>query len=217
MALTALIFDFDGLLVDTESTMVASWQQEWRYHGLELDLADDFLASHGGDVSEQRYARLAAAVGPSFDRAESHARRLAHREKLHADLDLAPGIRDLMAEAEQQRLRLAVASSASRQWVTGLLDQLGVLERFDSLAFGDEVATPKPDPAVYLLALDRLGVDAAQAVALEDTPHGVHAAVAAGLRCVAIPNRFLDPTRFGHATWVRTSAAELRLADLQRD
>jgi beta-phosphoglucomutase-like phosphatase (HAD superfamily) len=93
MAVEAVVFDFDGLMMDTEGTMLASWQHEWRWHGLELDTST-FFAEHAGDVSEHRYAALAAAVGPAYDQAASHARRLARRDELNAALDLLPGITD---------------------------------------------------------------------------------------------------------------------------
>ena len=82
MAIQALIFDFDGLLMDTEATLLDSWRAEWRRHGLQLDEAA-FFADHGGDLSEQRYAELARAAGPGFDREASHARRVAWREGVH--------------------------------------------------------------------------------------------------------------------------------------
>ena len=67
VTIQAVIFDFDGLLMDTEGTMLASWQHEWRQHGLELDTTT-FFADHGGDVTAERYADLARAVGRSYDR-----------------------------------------------------------------------------------------------------------------------------------------------------
>lgn len=213
MGIEALVFDFDGLLMDTESSMLACWQYEWRQHGLELDVGT-FFAEHGGDVTEQRYARLAEAVGPTYDRSVSHARRLAHRDELHATLDLAPGIRDWLDGARSRGLRLAVASSSPRAWVHGLLGGIGALARFEVLACGDEVVGHKPDPAVYLLALRRLGLAGARAIAFEDTPHGVAAAKAAGLRCVAVPNPHADPARFGAADVVLSSAADLRLDEV---
>jgi putative hydrolase of the HAD superfamily len=211
--ITALIFDFDGLLMDTESTMLASWQYEWRQYQLEL-AADGFFAEHGGDVSEQRYARLASAVGPGYDQAASHERRVAHRDELNTALDLEPGIRAWLDQADELGLRLAVASSSPRAWVTRLLDQVGQLARFASVVCGDEVELVKPDPGVYLLALAQLGVPPEQAVAFEDSPHGVAAAKAAGLRCVAVPNRHTDPVKFGAADVLLTSAADRPIAEV---
>ncbi len=211
----AVVFDFDGLLMDTESSMLASWQHEWRQHGLELDL-DTFFADHGGDVTEERYAELARVVGPAYDRDASHARRIAYRNRLHSTLGLSPGIPQWLGKAQDLGIRLAVASSSPREWVGGLLAGVGCLERFEFIACGDEVPTPKPDPGVYLLALHRLGLSAAQAIAVEDSPHGVAAAKAAGMRCVAIPNPHANPARFTAADLVLTSAAQAELDEILR-
>lgn len=209
----ALIFDFDGLLMDTETTLLDSWRQLWRWHGLELD-ESTFFADHGGDVNEERYAQLAAAAGPGFDRAAGHARRMAYREGLHETLGLSAGLTEWLAAARAEGLRLAVASSSPRPWVAGHLARTGDLARFEVLACGDEVGAHKPDPAVYRLALDRLGLPAAAAVAFEDTAHGVSAAVAAGLRCVAIPNRYAASARFTHADLVLPAATAATLPDV---
>ncbi|GAA2629675.1 HAD family hydrolase [Dactylosporangium fulvum] len=213
MVISVLIFDFDGLLMDTETTLFECWRYEWRQHGLELDPAR-FFADHGGDVTEQRYAELARAVGPGYDRAASHARRIAYREELHATLGPAPGISEWFAEAAGLGLRLAVASSSPTHWVHGHLTRAGLLSRFEVVACGDEVTGHKPDPAVYLLALRRLGIAPEAAVAFEDTPHGVAAARAAGLRCVAVPNPYAARDRFGAADMVLRSAATTTLTRL---
>ncbi len=207
-----MIFDFDGLLMDTESTALASWQYEWRKNGLELDVTS-YFADHGGDVSAERYAQLAAAVGPGYVQADSHARRTAFRERLHLTLGLALGIPEWLDEAAALGLRLAIASSSPRSWVRGHLDRVGALVRFDVMACGDEVGAPKPDPGVYELALRRLGLAAANAVAVEDTPHGVGAARAAGLRCIAIPNPHVDWSRFAAADLLLPSAATIPLCE----
>jgi HAD superfamily hydrolase (TIGR01509 family) len=206
----ALIFDFDGLLMDTETTLLQSWRWEWRQHGLELDPAG-FFADHGGDANEERYAALAAAFGPSYDRASSHARRMAYRRRLNEALKPAPGIAGWLERARGLGLRLAVASSSRLAHVGPMLDRAGLVKFFEVLATGDEVAAHKPDPAVYRLALDRLGLPAAEAVAFEDTAHGVTAARAAGLRCVAVPNPHADRGRFAHADVVLGSAADVPL------
>lgn len=213
MAVEAVVFDFDGLMMDTESTMLASWQQLWRWHGLELDTST-FFADHGGDLNDSRYAALAAAVGPAYDQAVSHTRRLAYRDRLNESLELMPGIADWLSRAGQLGMRLAVATSSPRGWASKHLAGRGSLAAFEFLACGDEVARPKPDPGVYLLALERLALPAGRVVAVEDSPHGVAAAQAAGLRCVAIPNRHADAARFAAADLVLASAAHQRLDEV---
>ncbi|MEV6348904.1 HAD-IA family hydrolase [Actinoplanes sp. NPDC051851] len=213
MGVEALVFDFDGLLMETETTLLESWRWEWRRHGLELD-EGGFFADHGGDTSEDRYAALAMAVGAGYDRDASHARRNAYRERAHLTLGLAPGIGAWLDEAEERGLRLAVASSSRGAWVRGNLGRTGDLSRIEVLASGDEVGTHKPDPAVYHLALERLGIPAGRAVAFEDSPHGVTAAASAGLRCVAVPNPFTAHARYGHADLVLSSAASMTLAEV---
>jgi putative hydrolase of the HAD superfamily len=205
-----LIFDFDGLLMDTETTLLQSWHWEWQRHGLALDPAG-FFADHGGDANEPRYAALAAAVGPAYDRETSHALRMAHRAGLNAVLQPAPGIAGWLDRATELGLRLAVASSSPIDHVGTLLGQAGLRARFEVLATGDEVDAHKPDPAVYRLALDRLGLPAAAAVAFEDTAHGVAAAQAAGLPCVAVPNPHGDHARFTTADLLVPSAEHLSL------
>ncbi|WP_426243328.1 HAD-IA family hydrolase [Nocardioides sp. LHG3406-4] len=208
----AVVFDFDGLLMDTETTLFASWEYEWSQWGLEIDVAT-FFADHGGDIAEEKYAALAAAVGPAYDRALSHARRVAFRDELHADLDLNPGMADWIDQAVADSRVLAVASSSPRGWVMSHLDRVGVLGCFTALACGDEVDAHKPAPDVYLLALHRLGLSPTAAVAVEDTPHGVAAAQAAGLRAIAIPNAFVPPFRFHAADLLLRSALEMDLED----
>lgn len=210
VTIKALLFDFDGLLMDTETTLLESWRWEWRRHGLELDPVG-FFADHGGDANESRYAALAAAVGPGYDRESSHVLRMAHRSRLNAVLEPASGIIGWLDRAAELGLRLAVASSSAITHVGAMLDQAGLRARFEVVATGDEVAAHKPDPAVYRIALDRLGVPATEAVAFEDTPHGVAAARAAGLRCVAIPNPHADHACFIAADLLLPSAAALSL------
>ncbi|MFG1819780.1 HAD-IA family hydrolase [Kribbella sp. NPDC049174] len=209
----AVVFDFDGLLMDTETTMVESWRSEWAHHGLELDL-EDFWPGHGGDVTETRYELLAAAVGGGFDRAASHARRTAHRDRMHADLDFRPGIREWISAARAVGLMVAIASSSPRPWVRGHLERVDAIELFDEIVTGDEVATHKPDPAIYELALRRLGVPGAEAIAVEDTAHGVAAAQAAGMFAVAIPNPFVGAADVAAADLVLGSADQLLLSEL---
>lgn len=210
-SIQAVVFDFDGLLMDTETTLVESWRSEWRWHGLELDVEDGFFPGHGGDTLEMHYDALAAAVGPGYDREKSHARRIAHRDELHRTLDFLPGIRDWLRDARELGLRIAVASSSARPWVIGHLERVGAVDLFDLVVTGDEVSVHKPDPEIYWLALSRLGLPGDAAVAVEDTAHGIAAAAAAGMATIAIPNPFVKPEAVSAADLVLTSAAQLHL------
>ena len=211
MRIKAIVFDFDGLLMDTETTLLECWQYEWRQHGLELDAAA-FFADHGGDVTAEHTRRLAEAVGPTYDPEVSELRRRAYRDGLHARLGLREGIDAWLDQAREAGLRCAVASSSPLWWVTGHLARVGRLELFEALAFGNEVPAHKPAPAVYRLVLDRLGLEPSEAVAVEDTVHGVTAARSAGLACIAIPNPHADPAGFTAADLLLGSAAEMPLA-----
>ncbi|MER7282055.1 HAD-IA family hydrolase [Dactylosporangium sp. NPDC000244] len=136
---------------------------------------------------------------------------MAHRAELNAVLEPTPGIVGWLDRAVQLGLRLAVASSSPITHVGAMLDQARLRARFEVLATGEEVAAHKPHPAVYLLALDRLGLPAKEAVAFEDTAHGVAAAHAAGLRCVAVPNPHAHDAHFKAADLLLPSATDLSL------
>lgn len=210
-----MIFDFDGLLMDTESTNIASWEAEWAEWGLALD-RESFFVPHGGDVTESRYELLARAVGDEFDGTLSHARRTSRRDALNAALQLAPGIDSWLRQADELGLLCAVASSSDTAWVKRHLGQVAATDRFDLIVGGDRATAHKPSPDVYRLTLEELGVEPAEAVAVEDTPHGIAAAHAAGLACIAIPNPHVDPARTTEAELVLSSAEDCQLVEAIR-
>lgn len=215
-AVSAVIFDFDGLLMDTESTLFESWRFEWSQWGLELN-PSDFFVNHGGDVTEERYDALAAAVGPSYDRALSHTRRIEYRDALHQALDVGRGLRAWIREATEMEIFRAIASSSPRHWLDSHLRRVSLLDEFDAIAAGDEVMRHKPHPDIYQLALSRLGAAPDHCVAVEDTRHGVLAAQSAGLACIAIPNPFVAPDAVAIADLVLPSADAMPLTEaLQR-
>lgn len=184
----AIIFDFDGLILETEGPDYHSWRELYEAHDCCLPLARwaDLIgtAEHGFDP----YAELEAQLGRPIDRAAIRARRRARYAELVAAEEVLPGVLEWIKEARRLALRLGVASSSSRDWVSGHLHRLDLLPYFDALACREDVARTKPDPALYLRVLDALGVRAADAVAVEDSPNGAAAASAAGLFCVAVPN-----------------------------
>ena len=194
--LRALIFDFDGLIVDTESSSLSAVQEAYRRHGHELPPAH-WRRCVGTTVDPSD--RLQRLVGPNVDlttlREEMDAR---HRAGV-AQLGARPGVVELVAAAVTAKVRLAVASSSSRRWVEGHLERIDALRSFHAIRCRDDVQRTKPAPDVYLAALDGLGMHASEAVAFEDSPNGVQAAKAAGIHTVAVPNRVTRGWPFDHA------------------
>jgi HAD superfamily hydrolase (TIGR01509 family) len=212
-AIRALIFDLDGLLIDTESVVHACWERVYRELGVELPL-DRWHAAIGSDEAHFEPEAYLLARRPDLDVAAMQRRRRAHRDDLLADLAPCPGVVERLEEARAAGLRLAVASSSERAWVEHHLDRLGLRSYFATLRSRDDVARVKPDPALYRAAVGDLGVAADEAVAFEDSPHGVAAALAAGLRCVAVPGPMTRTLRFDAAHLCLASLADLPLGEI---
>jgi len=115
------------------------------------------------------------------------------------EIEARPGVVELLDELEEAGVRLAVATTGSRTWVDPLLDRLFGLERFEAIVGGDEVPSPKPDPAAHRTALERIGVDARAAPAIEDSAIGLRAAKAAGLACAVVVNEYTREQDFDAA------------------
>jgi HAD superfamily hydrolase (TIGR01509 family) len=202
----ALVFDFDGLILETETPSYETWAEIYREHGHELPLDRwfDYIGREGGYFDAGDH--LAALVGEGFDRDAARLRRDARKTELIAALDVMVGVREYVADAKRLGLRLAVASSSSRAWVLGHLERLRLDTDWDAVRTRDDVARTKPAPDLYLAAVEALGVAPQDAVAFEDSMNGIAAAKAAGLRCVAVPNAL--------TTGMDLSRADLRLASL---
>ncbi|MGH2491271.1 MAG: HAD family hydrolase [Candidatus Limnocylindria bacterium] len=183
----ALVFDFDGLILETETPSYQSWAEIYREHGHELPM-DRWHGFIGSDTGFDPAGHLAALVGEGFDHEATQARRDARKTELIAALDVMVGVREYIADARRLGLRLAVASSSSRAWVLGHVERLGIGAEWDAVRTRDDVARTKPAPDLYIAAVEALDVDPHEAVAFEDSTNGIAAAKAAGLLCVAVPN-----------------------------
>ena len=214
MAVRALLFDFDGLIVDTESTSLASWQWLYAQHGQELTL-DRWSAAIGTLGGFDALAHLEALVGSPLERDALDARRLEHELMLVEAEQLRPGIAEYLADAEELGLRKAIVSSASRRWIDSHLRRLERLYGWDAIVTADhDQARAKPSPTLYLEALERLSVSADDAVAFEDSPNGIRAARAAGIYCVGVPNAVTASLGLDEADLVLDSLASMPLAEL---
>jgi HAD superfamily hydrolase (TIGR01509 family) len=190
---TAIIFDFDGTILDTETPEFAAWQEVYSTYGEHLDPAVYAQVIGTTDAAWSPEAHLASLLGHPIDQAaavEAHHRRFDHL--IAAELP-RPGVLDWLDEARDLGLKVGLASSSSAAWVSRFLDRLGLRDHFATLATRERVTRSKPDPALYEVALEDLGVAAADALAVEDSPNGITAAKAAGLFCVAVPNPMTAP------------------------
>ena len=209
----ALVFDLDGLILDTESVVYASWQSAYQVHGVPLPL-DLWLRAIGSDATHFEPLSYLLERRPGLDVEQLHAQRRVVRDRLLADLAPCAGVPERIAEARARGLRLAVASSSERAWVEGHLTRLGLREHFSAIRCREDVLRVKPDPTLYRSALAAIGVAPEHAVAFEDSPNGVAAAVAAGMRCVAVPGPMTRSLRFEAAHLELSSLAELPLDEI---
>ena len=209
-----LLFDFDGLILDTESPSLAAWQAVYRDHGYELTI-DRWSAAIGTINGFDPLDHLEELVGSPLEREQISTRQRAHELSLIEAERLRPGVADYLAEAERLGLRKAIVSSASRAWIDGHLHRLEQLFRWDAIvtADGDE-ARAKPHPLLYVEALERLGLHPFEALAFEDSPNGVRAARGAGIYCVAVPNTVTVALGLDEADLVLDSLAALPLVEL---
>jgi len=208
-----LIFDFDGLILDTELPDFESWQEMFVEHDTSLPLAA-WTPLIGTASAFDLYDYLEQQAGRTIDRADvQERRRRRYHERVIAQVIL-PGVEVCIRDAKARGLKVGLASASSPDWVLGHLARLGLHVHFDTVKTSADVARVKPDPALYRAALDALGLDAAEAIALEDSPNGIAAAVAAGLFCVAIPNAMTRDLDLSAANLRLASLADLPLAEL---
>jgi len=191
MSIEAILLDFDGLIVDTETPIFEEWCSVYRSKGvqLELDVWQHSLGTQGGF---DPYAHLAALTGTAVDRPVLEATMRERHWQRCAEQPLLPGVESLLRQARSLQIGTAVASSATEAWVEGWVRRHGIRNLFDCVCTREHVARVKPAPDLFLLAASRLGVPPASCVVFEDSPNGIRAARAAGMRCVAVPN---DVTR----------------------
>jgi HAD superfamily hydrolase (TIGR01509 family) len=211
----ALVFDFDGLLVDTEGPVFEGWVSLYRSLGQELtEERWSGVIGHGGGWFDP-FPELEAAVGRALDREELHRARRARELELVADQPALPGVLDWIARAQALGFGLGVASSSSLGWVQGHLDRLGITA-FTCVRGRDSVAAgrTKPAPDLYLSAVACLGVAPGETLAIEDSGVGLQAANAAGLRCVAVPGPLTSRHDFSLADLRLSSLAERSLDDV---
>ena len=211
----ALIFDFDGTILDTETPEFTAWTALYQRYGQVLE-AQDWGRGIGTWGGFDPWADLEHKLGQALPREQLQPEHRQEVLRLIGQAELLPGVRDLILQAKQAGLKLAIASSSDYDWVSGWTQQHGIFELFDALSTRYEVEQVKPDPALFLLALHKLEVQPHEAIVFEDSPNGAKAALAAGIGCVVIPNSVTKHLEFPSGVVRLESLAGVTLADIAR-
>ena len=212
----AVIFDFDGLILDTESPVYQSWQEIYQFYNCSLPISE-WLKCVGTADAFDPYDYLEAQLGQPIDRAELHKKRNALKSSLIDVESVMPGVEDRIAEAQTLGLKLGVASSSPRSWVVDNLSRLNLEHHFSTIKCCEDVERVKPDPALYVGALQALKVKANEAIVFEDSLNGVTAAKRAGIFCVAVPNAITRHSSFELADLQLSSLADMSLEEVVSD
>jgi HAD superfamily hydrolase (TIGR01509 family) len=212
--LRAFLFDFDGLILDTETASRAGWEWLYREHGHELP-PDKWATVVGTTGAWSPMDHLEELVGEPLERDALNERRYAHELTLIEAETLRPGIAEYLEAADRLDLKRAIVSSSSRRWIDMHLERLERAYGWHAIVTADrDNARAKPSPTMYLEALELLDVADDEAVAFEDSPNGIRAAKAAGIYTVGIPNAVTRDYGLDEADLVLDSLAELPPDDL---
>ena len=211
----ALLLDFDGVIVDTETPLFHAWAHTYAAFGAVPIEHADWCTSLGRNESDPLYvdplARLLDHVGNEIGADEIQSVRRAERDRLLAAAPPARGLDELLDQALGLGIEVAIASSSPRDWLDRHLVPRNLVHRFSVVSCAGGDVPGKPDPTVYRKACQALGVDPVRALAVEDSPHGVAAAKAAGMICVAVPTPISAPLDFTHADAVVDTLADIDL------
>jgi len=215
-SIRAVIFDFDGLILDTEGPIFQSWQELYQSYGGTLTF--DSWSTIIGTVSNEHdhFEGLEEQIGYQVDRLSLSPKRRDRELELIASEPIRPGVEQHLEDAKQMGLKIGLASSSPCSWVVGHLQRLGLIGYFDCIKARDDVNQVKPEPELYLNVLAELGVRAEQALVIEDSPIGVTAAQRAGLYCIAVPNELTRQMSLEHADLCIDSLEDSSMENLMR-
>jgi putative hydrolase of the HAD superfamily len=208
----AVVFDFDGTMLDTESVWYESFREVLEEHGITLPL--EVFAQGIGTYDDGMFRYIMKHVG-SEEVLDGIKKDALERHHLKAKaLRPREGVVEYLEEAKRLGLQIGLATSSPRSWIEPFLTAHGLAHYFETLCTQDDVERVKPDPALYRLAVERLGVSPSEALAFEDSANGARSAVAAGLRCVIVPNPMTEALSFERYDLRITSMTEMTLEKL---
>lgn len=217
LRIKALIFDFDGLILDTETPDFHVWQAIYQEHGFELphDEWGKIVGGYGLTQFDAAEHLMQLSQG-QLDTVSLRDRHSSESHALTLSQPIMPGVLPAIEEAKRLGLKLAIASSSQHSWVDTHAKRLGIFDHFDAVICADDVGAgrTKPNPDLFLLALHQLQVQKNEALIFEDSPNGVKAANLAGIFVVAVPNPVTALLKIDGANLTLASLADLSLTEL---
>jgi HAD superfamily hydrolase (TIGR01509 family) len=214
MEIQGIIFDFDGLICDTETTELSAWEKLYEEYGVPFPF-DEYQKTIGAVHNDETPLHmLKNSVGEKISSITAWKKFLDYRMELNEMEPLRPGVLDYLKAAKSLSLKVGLASSSPISWVGFHLDRLAIRKFFDCIRTFEDVHQTKPDPQLFLLTLDCLRLAPSETVALEDSKNGVMAAKSAGLITVAVPNPVTSRFAFENADLTLSSLEEMALDEL---
>ncbi len=210
----ACIFDFDGLILETELPVYQAWQQCYEHHGHELDIKEYANCVGSDENAFDPVAELERRYTGEIDWQFWNAKRVESIRDCLQGRQPLPGIKKCLSEADDLGMPCAVASSSPRHWVDQHLEKLSLRKHFHSTHCLEDVQKPKPSPELFLLAAKALDVEPSEAVVFEDSLNGLNAAVQAGMSCVVIPGPVTRHLEFSCAAIQLGSMEEMNLSEI---
>jgi HAD superfamily hydrolase (TIGR01509 family) len=207
----AVIFDFDGLIVDTEWPAYEAWSTIYARYRQVLPL-EKWVAAVGTFHGFNPVAYLNELTGLNLEFDQLFAEKELLKAAKCAVAPIMPGVEARIAEAKVLGAQTAVVSTSDREWVVTHLKRIGILDRFDAVITREDVVKVKPDPEPYLKAAARFDVSPSTCIVFEDSMNGVRAAKAAGMYCIAVPSRVTEFLDFGLADARVGSLEEFEIA-----
>jgi HAD superfamily hydrolase (TIGR01509 family) len=210
---TAVIFDFDGLIIDSETPLFDIWASVYSSHGAALSL-DQWQHALGTQGGFDPFAHLSTMLAGAVDRATLAGFVRDEHWRLCGEQPLLPGVRDRLDEARALSFGVAVASSSPSAWVHPWLERHDLMPLLDAVCTRDDVQRVKPAPDLFLLAAERMCVAPQSCIVFEDSPNGLRAAHAAGMKAVAVPNRLTRGLPLPEPHLVLASMADMTLGEI---
>jgi putative hydrolase of the HAD superfamily len=212
----AFIFDFDGLIIDTEYSSYQTWADIYQTYQIDLPMREwiKCVGSSNDEFDPIRYLRT--QTNTFLDETQIRKEQFETHRSISHTMPIMPGVETYLNYAKQNYIKTAIASSSSYNWVASHLETKGLLSRFDLIITADDVERVKPAPDLFLKVKEELGLKDYEGVIFEDSAHGIEAAVLANLYAIAVPNRITKHLNFAKAHLVVKGLDALEPPELLR-